>query len=65
MHTELWKGISAFGVQRFGEKKPIEFGSETQIQKRKKIEEEWLRAPYAERERAREGEKHRQQSNTV
>jgi hypothetical protein len=53
MHTEFWKRIAAFGVRRFGEKKPIEFGSETQIQKRKKSEEEWLRAPYAERERAR------------
>jgi hypothetical protein len=39
MHTEFWIRISAFGVRRFGEKKPIvEFGflgSETQIQKRK------------------------------
>jgi hypothetical protein len=67
MHTEFWKGIATFGVRRLGEKKPIEFGSETQIQKQKKGEEEWLRAPYAERERerAREGERHRQQSNTV
>jgi hypothetical protein len=36
MHTESWKGIAAFGVRRLGEKKPIEFGSETQIKKRKK-----------------------------
>jgi hypothetical protein len=43
MHTEFWKGLAAFGVRRFGEKKPIEFGSETQIQKRKKGEEECLR----------------------
>jgi hypothetical protein len=57
MHTEFWKRIAAFGVRRFGEKKPIEFGSETQIQKRKKSEEEWLRAPYAEREREQEKEK--------
>jgi hypothetical protein len=53
MHTEFWKRIAAFGVRRFGEKKPIEFGSETQIQKRKKGEEEWLRAPYTERESKR------------
>jgi hypothetical protein len=53
MDTEFWKGLAAFGVRRFGEKKPIEFGSETQIQKRKKGEEECLRAPYAERESKR------------
>jgi hypothetical protein len=35
MHTEFWKGIAAFVVWRLGEKKPIEFGSETQIQKTK------------------------------
>jgi hypothetical protein len=53
MHTEFWKGIEAFGVWRFGEKRPIELGSETQIQKRKKGKEECMQAPYAERQRNR------------
>jgi hypothetical protein len=53
MHTEFWKGIAAIGIRRFREKKPIEFGSETRIQNRKKVEEEWLRAPYADRESKR------------
>jgi hypothetical protein len=53
MHTEFWKRVAAFGVWRFGEKKPIEFGSENQVQKRNKSEEEWMLAPYAERESKR------------
>jgi hypothetical protein len=53
MHTEFWKGIAAFGVRRFGEKKLIKFWIWNSNPKRKKGEEEWLRAPYSERESKR------------
>jgi hypothetical protein len=36
MHTEFWKGIAAFGVRRFGEKKPKSFRSEIHSKKLKK-----------------------------
>jgi hypothetical protein len=55
MHTEFWKGIAAFGVGRFGEKKLINFGSETQIQNERKVNKSGCELP-TRRERAREGE---------
>jgi hypothetical protein len=45
MHTEFLKGIAAIGVRRLGEKKPTEFGSETQIQKRTKVKKSGCEVP--------------------
>jgi hypothetical protein len=64
MRTGFWEVIAAFGVWQFGEKKPIKFGSETQIQNERKVKKSGCGLP-THRERAREGEKHRQKSNTV
>jgi hypothetical protein len=48
MHTEFGKGKAAFGVWQLAEEKLIELDLKIKSKKRKKGDEEWLRAPYAE-----------------
>jgi hypothetical protein len=60
MHTEFWKGIAAFGVRRFGEKKPIELDLKLKSKNERKVKKSVCELP-TQRDRAIEEEKHRQQ----
>jgi hypothetical protein len=61
--TQSLKRESSFWSSAARRKEADRVGFENRIQKRKKGDEEWLRAPYAEREREQEKEKERSTGN--